>query len=302
MEEPREEKSNPSTPLDKARDKPLGASPSSLKQIRTFQGDVATALEQQKESLVSIQRTEAAKRGGTTPSSDSNARGHSSVFFFGGFLLIALGSVGGYLAYNEFLRKTAPPAIAAPESRFISAEMSEELDVSDVSRESLILKINDSAAEIPRAGVKHLIINTTSAEFLKMLETRAPGNLVRALDPLFMLGAYRAPGSIAGDESRFVIFKLASFENAFAGMLNWEQNLAEDLGPLFSTAPLLQSIDFESVFKDVVSKNKDVRVLSAAEEPIILYSFFDNRMLIITEDLETLQILIERLTRELLSR
>ncbi len=257
---------------------------SKLKQIRTFQGDVATALERQRESLVSIQRAEVAK-GGAAPSRG----GRPIIFFFGAFLLLALGALGAWFAYNEYLRKTAPPEMVAPESRFIPAEESERLD-NTLPRESLFAAITPAES----GKLKHIILDTTSAEFLEKLESRAPGSLVRALEPEFMLGAL--------GQSRFLIFRLASFENGFAGMLKWEESLAQDLGPLFSTKALLTNIGPESVFKDTVSKNKDARVLYSSTTPVILYSFFDNRMLIITENFGTLETLIERLTRELLLR
>ena len=50
-------------------------SSSPLKQIRTFQGDVAEALGKQKESIFSIQQSEQLKRasGGTVPEADNDA-------------------------------------------------------------------------------------------------------------------------------------------------------------------------------------------------------------------------------------
>jgi hypothetical protein len=220
---------------------------------------------------------------------EKSPRSPSVLFFLGGFLFIALGAFGGWFAYNEFLKKTAPPTLAVPESRFIVAETSEIIDA-----------FNSITPANP-GEIKHFVLDTTVSEFLLTLDARAPGNLVRALEPVFMLGTL--------GEKRFIIFKLASFENAFAGMLGWEENLAQDLGPIFSTNSLVKNIAPQSVFRDIVSKNKDVRVLYAPIEPsstttmpVLLYSFFDNRILIITENLDTLQTLIDRLTREMLSR
>ena len=103
-------------------------------------------------------------------------------------------------------------------------------------------------------------------------------------------------------EDPFLIIKLTSFENAFAGMLSWEPNMARDLAPLLGTTDLLKVINPAYVFKDVIVRNKDVRMLEASSTPVILYSFFDNQMLIITEDIDAIQTLIDRLTREKLLR
>lgn len=287
----------------------------SLKQIRTFQGDVASALERQRESLYSIQETERLKRasGGTVPDTSLYIPGKRNQFLFlllGSFLLICVGLAGVWLAYNEFLRKTAPPILSMPINRFITAQSAADIDLTGATRETLFSLVTSESAGLSPQDLKHLVLRktvgletplVTSAEFFSMLGSSAPSSLIRSLEPLFMLGSL--------GENRFIIFKLASFENAFPGMLTWEKNMAEDIGPLFANVLLLTNIGPEYVFKDTVSKNKDARVLfapvssgSASSTPVLLYSFFDNRMLIITDSLEALKTLIDRLTQESLSR
>lgn len=271
---------------------------SELKQIRTFQGDVAEALQKQRESLVSIQRMESAKRGGAP--AHNERRSPQVVFFLGGILLLSVAGLGGWISYNEFVRKTAPPPVVIPAGRFVPVADSVELPIKGLSRANIITRINGRSVETISNEITHLVLDTTTEEFLSFLETRAPGSLVRSLEPEFMLGNL--------GRSRFIIFKPTSFENTFAGMLKWETDLAEDLGPIFTTAPHIQNIGQEAVFRDVVYKNKDARVLYAPTAtsststsstiPALLYSFLGNQMLIITEDLETLETLVERLIRE----
>ena len=85
-------------------------------------------------------------------------------------------------------------------------------------------------------------------------------------------------------------------------MLAWENIMAEDLLPLFSASEELKVIAPGYVFRDVTVRNKDVRALYASSTPVLLYSFFDNNFLIITDSFDALQTLIDRLTRERLSR
>ena len=278
-----------------------------LKQIRTFQGDVAEALEKQRESLVSIQRAEQLKKSSSGASNTPEITEKRKQFFYllvGSFFFLILGIVGAWYAYNEFLRKTATPEIALPENRFISANTEMRIDVLGASRETLISSLTGATEGVPRGELKHVVLNKilgeeetellTTSEFFKALESQAPGNLVRAFEPLFMYGAL--------GESAFLIIKLASFENAFAGMLNWEKNLSQDIGPLFATRGLLRSLPLEPVFSDVTDRNKDIRMLSLENQTVLLYSFFGNDILIITDNLETLRTLIDRLTQEKLSR
>ncbi|MBX4206412.1 hypothetical protein KW784_01345, partial [Candidatus Parcubacteria bacterium] len=199
-----------------------------LKQIRTFQGDVAEALSRQNESLYSIQAKEH-MRGGGAASGEAAPRS-ALPLFAGSLLLIAVTAFGGYLAYGEFERKTAVPAPLAPESLFLSAESSREVDVSGLAREDLAQAVTDAASGTKEGELRHIVVNATTSPFLAALETEAPGSLVRALEPVFMLGTIGLGDQSLGS-SRFLIFKLASFPNAVGGMLAWEESLASDLGP-----------------------------------------------------------------------
>lgn len=270
-----------------------------LKQIRTFQGDVAEALRREQRSLVSIQQAEHLKKGAAPSALDTlseNTKRRREIFFLflGSLLLFTLGTVGAWYAYNEFVRRTITPIMNAPANRFVSVNTESNLTLAATSREDLIKTLSDAVQGVPNGELVHINFPLSTTRFLEMLGTRAPGSLIRAFDPLFMFGAF--------GESTFLIIKLVSFENAFAGMLAWEQNLNQDIGPLFTTAELSRNVPPESTFTDVTDKNKDVRVLALGDQTVLLYSFFDNNMLIITDHIETLRTLIDRLTREKLSR
>lgn len=276
-----------------------------LKQIRTFQGDVAEALHRQQSSLVSIQRAEHLRSGSIqsaadTPSKDTAKRKEFTMLVLGSLALFILGAVGVWFTYNEFVRKTATPAVVVPDSRFVSANTEININLTVASREALINALSDASRNVSPGELTHIILSLSTGEFLNILGSQAPSSLVRAFDPLFMFGVLG--GSPTKGVSDFLIIKLVSFENAFAGMLLWEKNLAQDIGPLFATAPLLKNILPESAFVDVTDRNKDVRMLALGDQPVLLYSFFDNNMLIITDSIETLRALIDRLTREKLSR
>ncbi len=304
------------TPEGKSNPPEDTANPSTnpLKQIRTFQGDVAGALANQKESLFSIQQSERLKQsfGGTVHEPVEKSK-HMEVAWLtlGSLVLLTLGSAGAWFGYQEFVRKTAPPVVSTPESRLISVQDEKELNFASTTRDAFFNLIHTESTGVAENNLKHFVLRrgvgtsaplTNPSEFFAKVSPKAPSNLVRAFEPLFMLGAL--------GEKRFLILKLSSFENAFAGMLSWESGMPREIGDLFSTSPYLKTIGPETVFKDVISRNKDVRVLSSAvstaqgtsTEPVLVYSFFENRILIITENLETLRILMERLTQELLSR
>jgi hypothetical protein len=136
-----------------------------------------------------------------------------------------------------------------------------------------------------------------TADFLNILQVQAPRSLVRAFDPLFMYGI------VGGSPSAFLIIKLDSFENAFPGMLAWEQTLEADIGGLFVTRDAAQNLPADTSFIDTAIKNKDVRILrDEAGNTILLYSFYSNNLLIITDSIYTLDNIESRLTSESLAR
>lgn len=274
-----------------------------LKQIRTFQGDIAGALNTQKESLVSIQRAEQARRIDAQPQEESYWQ-KTTLLIIGTLVLLAMGSAGAWYAYMQFQEKTALPATTIVPNRFIS--VASTADISSQSRGALIQEVAVQRIEVmPANQIRHLQFRNaatstllTTDNFLKTMEAQAPGRLVRALDSNFMMGL--VGGSTT---STFIIFKINSFENVFAGMLQWEPTLVTDLGPLFATAPNIGNILPETTFTDVQLRNKDVRLIrDQAGQTVLLYTYFDNKMLIITDNEETLRTLLSRLEAQALSR
>jgi len=110
-------------------------------------------------------------------------------------------------------------------------------------------------------------------------------------------------GILEGEKpSSFVIVKIESFENTYSRMLYWESDMPSDIGPIFPSAERLANVT-SLEFQDVISKNKDVRVLYDAEnKEVLLYSFLNNDILIITDNLNTLHTIIARITAESLVR
>lgn len=288
----------------------------SLKQIRTFQGDVAEALRKQEASLVSIQRAEVTKRENKPqPKRESPPSiGKETLFFLGSFFLLILGAVGGWYTYNEFIRKTITPIVSPPENRFVPVSRESRPQIQSLSRATLLETIvnakdqNISSGEIIQItplslGEGEEFRAITTAELLSSLGSRIPGNLFRTLSPVFMFGINGVPTNQEGVVGRgsFIVFGFSSFENAFPGMLSWERYLLADLGPILKdSAPTAEEIASQPPFIDLTDRNKDIRTLVVDGENVILYSFFDN-FIIVSDNLTTMRTVFDRLTREKLS-
>ncbi len=295
---------------------------SPLKQIRTFQGDVAEALKNQGESVMSIRRAELTKQGGgnefapqPTPQEELEKKSREKIILLivGTFILIALGGVGMWYAYSGYKEKTALPTVIVIPNKFISTETSSEINVSGLARETFFSAFNlEKNTEVKNATLKQVqlikdyatttrLIKTT--EFFDILNTKAPSSLIRALNPMFMFGVIGDTSDASSTPHTFIIFKSDSFENTYAGMLGWEKNMSEDLLPLFVSEDISLNFPSDTPFIDSTIQNKDARTLKdTSGKTVMLYSFFDNNILIITDNESSLRTLVIKLNADKLSR
>jgi hypothetical protein len=289
------------------------STPSPLKQIRTFEGDVADAIKKQNESLISIQRKEENRRDAVRTLAP-NVGGEEQRSFkpllmsLVTIVLIAGGGYASYYAWTTYSEKTALPITETLANQFISATLVTDVDASTLGRQALIDLVEQTrlkergGSELEqlefRRGTEPTSELLSTADFLTRLASHAPNPLVRSFNPLFMLGV------LGGDSAHSVlIIKLDSFENAFPGMLGWEGRLVEDLMPIFISREELQDIPTISEFKDKTIQNHDTRILrDSSGKIVLLYGFFDNKMLIITDNEESFRTILNRLQSEKLSR
>jgi hypothetical protein len=129
--------------------------------------------------------------------------------------------------------------------------------------------------------------------------------------------------TISPDEkSVFVVVTTEFFQNTFAGMLQWESVMADDLKFLIfpddvrgvantanqpssgissstaSTSGRAPLFTIRGTFEDRIVKNKDVRVFKSDNGQVLfLYSFVDNNKLVITDKEATLAEILTRLEK-----
>jgi hypothetical protein len=287
------------------------ASESPLKQIRTFQGDIAEALDQQKTSVFSLQQQAHAKNAAVAklaPENPEESSGQKKIILLiiGTIVLVGLGAGGAWYAYTQYKTKTALPTVVVVPNRFINVQNSLTIDTSTLTRDSLVAAVRAENAKSLAAGtVEEIQLNLHTENFLNLLQISTPGNLVRALDPLFMLGVLGSSinNPTGGLTHTFLIIKLDSFENAFPGMLAWEPTLANDLLPLFASDAEVQNVSVTSTFSDITIQNKDARILKDGNgHTVLLYSFYANNYLIVTDTEDSLRTLIGLLDSHTLSR
>jgi hypothetical protein len=289
-----------------------------LKQIRTFQGDMAEAIRHEQASLVSIRAAERAKRDiirdNEMPEEKAAKRSRMVTLglLLGGLVFIAGAGYAGWYAYHTYLAKTAVPVVTVPKNRFLPVVATENVDATGLSRAGIISllqsergkSINTGSiihSEFLKGGADTSPLEGTT-EFLISLEGKAPSNLVRAFSQLFMVGTLGEATDTTPNDT-FLLIKLDSFENSYAGMLEWEKSLKEDLLPLFQNADTVSNMPNDAVFEDITLKNKDARALYDTSGKIVLvYSFYNQNLLIITGSETGLRTLLAELDTQALKR
>ena len=293
-----------------------------LKQIRTYQGDIADALRDQKESVFSIRRAELKKQGDgnefasrKTPEQEQERKSRVKLWFLliGILVLLVVGGLGVWYSYTSYKTKSALPTPIIIPNRFIAVETSVDMNVAGLDRDTFIPAFSlEKSASIKHNAVEQIQLKQgtstdariiTTEEFLNILNTKAPGALVRAFDPLFMIGLIGDTTEASSTPHTFVLIKLDSYDNAFAGMLSWETDMQNDLLPLFTNSETISSLSATTTFQDITTQNKNARAVKDANgKTIFLYSFLGNNTLILTDNETDLNALVARLNAEKLSR
>lgn len=250
-----------------------------LPPIRTMQSDAAAASQKPGTSAISLlaHRLER-KRGELPPKLPSSKR----TWLIAGILIfLALAALVGAWVYFKYSKPKSPQTPAAERPEKLIAAEEEILDIKELEN------ILSHGPEVEKFKV--IFFNLSPEEFLVETGLKPPARLKSQIQA-YNLGLFNDAGLI----HPFLIFKVASFEDAFAGTLLWEKNMPEEFQIFF---PRLREIgELEISFQDQVIKNQDARVLVRDGAAEFLYTFFNKNLLLATDSQKTLEAIISRYT------
>jgi len=280
-----------------------------IRNLRTYQGDVAEAIKKQNASVLTITLAENRKRvkeetaEDTHESSETSKRTWSVVASII-LIILGLGTVGGfyYLQQQTPVIETTPGP--APEDTIIGYNLKKGITTDGADRKELLTVLNNERknTEVNPNQIQYIYLNKANAtglegiatrDLFSILQTKIPPATLRSFDTQFMFGFFR-------DElvRSFLLVQITSYDNAYDGMLKWESSIVEDIGSLFIV--LGDANDFTSggatyAFEDETFANKDARVLkNDGGKTILLYSFLDKDTLLITSNENTLKEMINK--------
>ena len=259
--------------------------------LRTYELDAAKLMNKEKTSLVSINIAETKKHRAAISAVTTASRAMS---LYVSIILVVAGASVLALIYYYSQTKGAPPVVVKPDS-IISADVFKDIDISGMNATSIITTLgNTLSIQIPPTSLARFNLqkniagipkNITSKEFMETVASQAPPALIRSFEPDFAIGVYNGLS-----REPFIIFKVASYENAYAGMLLWEKTLPDELGGFISVGAKVSASPFitpepTEIFEDKLVSNKDTRIWrNESGATAILYSFIDKNTLLITRD------------------
>ncbi len=304
-----------------------GSQNGELKPLRTYERDVEEVLHGQNVSLSKIALAESVKRRApplpsilASPTriqmpqaagAAGDGRKIRSLLLFGIPIALAAGAIG--LAWHLWGNAGSGDGAAPFEPKITEAENAGVV-LSGERRGAFIKRVRDEIAktQVPLGEFRIVPLKKRTgeqteplsfAELLGVLEASAPPALARALEPVPLWGIH----GIRGNQP-FLLFSVTSYDHAFDGMLLWEKEMLEDIGPLFGVdarallnAPATTTADalaHRLTFRDVVVRNKDLRALfDSGGRIIFLYSFLDKQSLLIATNDETLRALLPKVSK-----
>ncbi len=256
----------------------------SIKQLRTFKSDAEEAVRYQNVSAIDIAVAEQKKREASTPIQyvhDEASHAKLGIFIIVVLAIIVLLMGGWYYWFSTSQQsQVQAPAPRDNITAFIPIRTSANIVID--TQEDAIDQISTRLSTITMgtstvfALLPKSTSQTTEAAPIAsiFLDTDIPESLLRSLTNEYMIGVFTGSG-----KSPFMILKSTSFPITFAGMLEWESEMADDLLPLIQVAHGEEMILGTSTrsFQDSVIVNVDVRVVRDSTGNIILGYAFPNK-------------------------
>lgn len=291
------------------------------KPIRTYESDVADAMARKKTSVVTMAIAEAEKKTGTESISNKQPShaGRKVFMVLVSLILIAVGLGGGYYLYLQsplapqktITVATQIPSLIAPDSQKIVSfnNLSKEQIVSSVrsayeQSEGEIGKIYEI---IPTQSISSTTVRFTAQDLIAKMDFDMPDTLKRSLTDRWMLGVY-------GGEAQkipFIILTTDFFQNTFAGMLEWEDSMPEEMADFLDyrqkaetnrdmgTSTIAAYFAIKGQFEDRIVRNRDVREFrDGTGDLLLLYSFLDEDTVVISTSESVLGDLIDRIDKQ----
>lgn len=223
--------------------------PEIIRPIRTLEDDIAEAVREGKGSILGVALAEQKRKDGSTQYI-LEKKSSNIYMVLGTIFILASVGLGGYFLYQrytvakEFVGSTQGLSYIHP---FLQSDKTDQIDLSEILPKNGITKSflysiggSDLSSNTLRIILPVLSGSTPTLATLKDILPRLAPNMPDSLKRT--LGADYAFGIYSGDiAAPFIVLKTNSYENAFAGMLSWENYIPDDLFTFMGIIPSTNS-------------------------------------------------------------
>lgn len=291
----------------------------STENIRTFQEDIASAIKSDNVSMIKVALAEKKRQESQNTLIDKEAVDQTKKYVIFGVigLVIVLCIIGAALFTVRSLSQINEPQEQATLQPLMYTEKRVAIAIDDQDNSDITKKVkrelNDPDLELGQMkgfvftlGTGTSTREASTPEFFEQLQSHASEDLIRALSPRFLLGIYSF-----NPNDFFMLIPVTSYDAAFAGMLQWEPDMENDIGSIMITRRPIVPITIgtkpkttdvastsastssavtlaapqikEKIWVDRVINNKDARVMVDSDgNTAMLYVFLDKDTLLIT--------------------
>jgi hypothetical protein len=292
------------------------------KALRTLEGDIQEAIQERNASTASMVMAEQVKTATSiSQTKDRRPSNFNKKLFIilASIILVIIGLGGALYLYLQSPLAPSAPTVQKPTAipSIVSPDAQKTLDLSGLGQNAARTAIKNALSNIGsrdgsilqiipvQKGVNGSLNIINASNFISLLNLPAPNVLSRSLNGEWMLGTY----DDNGDSAPFMILTDNFFQNAYAGMIAWENTMSDDFSNVFGysnitvsgngTSTLASYFNIQGSFKDGVIENKDIRLFTKADGTVlIMYSFVDNSTIVITTDEKALSEIINRLEKQ----
>ncbi len=229
--------------------------------VRTFKNDINQTVHKDKISTAKILLAEQKqKEKESEVYTDVSIKRPTNILaiFFGVLLLIAAVGVVGYFGYNKIVKQTINPVEIKNSFLFIfDSEKLIDADKEDYEIAQEVEKnIKDISSMKDNTFTDFIFFKTDpttkskdrikSSEFFNIYNIKLPTLVARSISKDFTYGFYKTNGRV----EPFLVIGIVDYENLYASMFLWEQNLALDIKDLF---PVLKNLfDISNIRNNLV--------------------------------------------------
>lgn len=274
--------------------------------LRTYEGDVADNIKNKNTSILTMAIAESERGGGTksiTSSTNSNI-GKNISMVIASILLIAGGIYGGYYLYSISPLAVVPIKQDTRTPSIINSDIQKVILIKEFNSGELIKTMSGQFGTLTndKNVLTEFILNKTVAsttsrvtgkDFIQLIDFNITDTLKRSLTDKWMVGMYSVDEQGFEQNLPFIILTTDFFQNAFAGMLKWEDTLPQEMGAVFGYSPS------SGRFVDKVIMNRDIReYVTGSGETLFLYTFIDKDTILMTTSEAIVPIVLERIEKQ----